>query len=387
MGFPNNPSNDQIRTHSDGRRWKYKASKGVWRIEPKENELTADGDGSNLANVDASTLDGLNSTDFSHRYSVSKSNVNNSGWTTVASVDGNGLASLVRMTVAGTGNNVVVSSVIDISVNHYKDIFISSMNGEYRLLYVRIASNNNEDFTIQIKTNHNNNATLICEIQPLNGENVNTSNPTIHSLVAHEHTCYPGTSKTGTNNGDVADIDHDLRIDGKYYGDGSQLTGIESGAQIQTVSLLKTTQGSQTLTGTDSVINGLSKSITPLGNNSKFLVQVRWFGETYPAWNMVFNIHMNSSRVNMGGSTSRGYGLTMPVLTYYSSNQSSTPEMSNFSTLVETSSTAGTAITFSFVGTGSSGNCTLWNNRCYSSSTSTAYERGTSEIIITEIAG
>ncbi|MCS5590602.1 MAG: collagen-like protein [Candidatus Thioglobus sp.] len=33
MGFPTNPTNNQIRTHADGRRWQFKSAKGAWRIK------------------------------------------------------------------------------------------------------------------------------------------------------------------------------------------------------------------------------------------------------------------------------------------------------------------------------------------------------------------
>ena len=33
MGFPTSRSDGQIRTHSDGRRWQFVSSKGVWKIK------------------------------------------------------------------------------------------------------------------------------------------------------------------------------------------------------------------------------------------------------------------------------------------------------------------------------------------------------------------
>ncbi len=159
-----------------------------------------------------------------------------------------------------------------------------------------------------------------------------------------------------------------------------------AGSVLQVVSYFTATQGSQTLTTTDSIINSITKVITPLGANSKFLVTVRWFGELQEAWSVPFNIHMDGVRVNINGQ-GRSYGLVMAAQSYgVSANDSSTPETVNMSTLVSTSSVVGTAITFSLVAD-SDASRTLWNNRCFVDSTNPAYERGTSEMIITEIGG
>jgi hypothetical protein len=161
------------------------------------------------------------------------------------------------------------------------------------------------------------------------------------------------------------------------------------GKVLQVVSFLTSVQGSQTLVSTaDNVINSISKAITPKGANSKFLVQVRWFGECNWQWNLVFNIQMDNVRVNVGNNNFNPLsGLCMPTLTYYTSDNSSTPEMLNFSTLVSTSSVVGTAITFKLVGAISFTNTAiLWNNRTFTAPSS-EHEFGSSEIIITEIGG
>ena len=156
----------------------------------------------------------------------------------------------------------------------------------------------------------------------------------------------------------------------------------DTGKVLQVVSNLVATQGSQTITTTDSVVNGITDIVTPKGANSSFLVTVRWFGEVGNAWDVPFNLHMDGVRVNVNGQ-GRGYGLAMPSQSFgQGADDDSTPETVNFSTLVETSSVVGTPITFRLVADSNS-NRTLWNNRCFS--TGADYERGTSEIIITEI--
>jgi len=162
-------------------------------------------------------------------------------------------------------------------------------------------------------------------------------------------------------------------------------SAMPAGSVLQMVSYLTATQASQVLNGTDQVVNGITKQITPLGNNSKFLVTVRWFGEVSNGWDTPFNIHMDGVRVNIDGQ-GRGYGLGMSNQTYPVGNDnSSTPETLNMSTLVSTSSVIGTPITFSLVADTQATN-TMWTNRCYLIN-AINFERGTSEIIITEIKG
>ena len=166
--------------------------------------------------------------------------------------------------------------------------------------------------------------------------------------------------------------------------DGSALTGLPAGGKVlQVVSYLTATQSSQTVSTVDAVVNGMSKTITPIGANSKFLVTVRWIGEVSNTWDVLFNIQMDGTRVNIDGQ-GRGYGLTVPVISYYAAaDNSSTPEAMNMTTLVASSSVVGTPITFSLV-TDTQTTATMWSNRCFVVSTAN-YERGTSEIIITEI--
>jgi len=159
-----------------------------------------------------------------------------------------------------------------------------------------------------------------------------------------------------------------------------------TGSVLQVVSYLTATQGAQPLSTSDQLIHSITKGITPLGANSKFLVTVRWFGELQDAWGNPFNIHMDGVRVNINGQ-GRSYGLVMAAQSYgVTSNDSSTPETVNMSTLVSTSSVVGTAITFSLVAD-ADGTPILWNNRCFSGAGTGGYEAGTSEMIITEIGG
>jgi hypothetical protein len=167
-----------------------------------------------------------------------------------------------------------------------------------------------------------------------------------------------------------------------FSGDGASLTG--TGKVLQVVSVLTTTQASQTLSTSDTQVGLLTKSITPLGANSKFLISVRWFGEIGTPWSVCFNIQQDGTRVNINGQ-GRDYALAMPLQSFSATteNDNSTPENATFTTLVSTSSVVGTAIVFKLVADAAAA-YTLWNNRCFAN-TSGGYEKGTSELIITEI--
>ena len=165
---------------------------------------------------------------------------------------------------------------------------------------------------------------------------------------------------------------------------GMTSASVPSGSVLQVVSYYTAAQVSQTIGTTDTIVNSMTKAITPLGANSKFLVQVRWFGEINIVRNRVFNIHMDGARVN---SPSNNYwsGLSVGSLSHDTAD-GSTPEMVHLSTLVTTSSAVGTDITFSFV-TSTYANNVIWSNRCFTNAGGSQYENGTSELIITEIKG
>lgn len=168
----------------------------------------------------------------------------------------------------------------------------------------------------------------------------------------------------------------------------NQLSGMTSasvpaGGVVQIVSYYTAAQTAQTLSTSDQVINSMSKVVTPLGANSKFLVQVRWVGEITSGQDVCFNIQMNGTRVNSGGG--RAFMLGMGMLSYHLSNNDSTPETLNFSTLVSTSSVIGTDITFRLVADCNGGSNTMYSNRCFGAAPSSGTEGGTSELIITEI--
>ena len=157
-----------------------------------------------------------------------------------------------------------------------------------------------------------------------------------------------------------------------------------SGAVIQVVNLVYSTQGSMTVGTTDTAVTGMNLNITPLGAGSKFRIDVRLFGETAGAWETVFNIHRGvGNRINTTSNLNY-HGLSMMTQSYgAASNDSTTPEIMNLTTIDSTGSTVGTTLTYTLVAASNTAR-TLWINRSFNAPSGST-ETGVSEIIITEI--
>ena len=156
-----------------------------------------------------------------------------------------------------------------------------------------------------------------------------------------------------------------------------------SGAVIQVVNLVYSTQSSMTVGTTDTAITGMNLNITPLGAGSKFRIDVRLFGEVAGAWETVFNIHRGAARINTTSNLNY-HGLSMMTQSYgAASNDSTTPEIMHLATIDSTGSTVGTTLTYTLVASTNTAR-TLWINRSFSTPAGAA-ESGISEIIITEI--
>lgn len=159
-----------------------------------------------------------------------------------------------------------------------------------------------------------------------------------------------------------------------------------SGNVLQVVSFLTSAQGSVSVTTADTALSpDIVKTITPVADNSNFLIALRWAGEIANGgqWNTVLNIHRDGVRINAPNALNYG-GLTMPALSYYSSNDNSTPDTVHLTTLDTTGSTAGTPITYRLV-MSANGTYTVWTNRCFGAPIS-GNEVFSTEMIITEIA-
>jgi len=116
--------------------------------------------------------------------------INNSTYTTIATVSGNSLASGVRLNVTGTSNSVVINVDAKILVNHYKDILIKSTCAYYRKIFIKVVSDNNEDFAIELKRDTAGSTTTTnvnVEIIPLSSETITFTNSHSFTGTTHEH--------------------------------------------------------------------------------------------------------------------------------------------------------------------------------------------------------
>lgn len=127
--------------------------------------------------------------------------INSSAYTMLCTVSGNRLASIIDMTITGTSNSVVLNSSFEILVNHYQDIHVKSVSGDYREVTLRITSDNDENFSIEAK--HNGTTTTEVEvcIFPRAGETITpTSTDPNYTGTEYEHTATEGWRYGGEDN-------------------------------------------------------------------------------------------------------------------------------------------------------------------------------------------
>jgi len=156
----------------------------------------------------------------SRKYTSTINNVTSSAWTTVCNVVGDNLSSAIRATFNGTSNSVVVNVLADILVNHFQDIIVYAISGFYSKLTIRIITNNDASFTLQVKHDGGTSTNLAVEIFPLNTETITFNPGTLFSTTTFDHICEWGVSTSG-NGGNNSDI----RTAGIFYGAGTGLTG------------------------------------------------------------------------------------------------------------------------------------------------------------------
>ena len=180
------------------------------------------------------------------------------------------------------------------------------------------------------------------------------------------------------------DLASTLDISGKTVTLPSNVGGITTGKVLQVVSSRFTGQGSISTDSTARATNpSITKSITPVGTGSNFLIKIRWMGEATNNESTVAHIERSGLGLLNQANNSSYHGISYSAVTGNHTDNDSTPNIMYVETLDETGSTAGTSITYTLQFTANSG--TLWTNRCFGNSGATHYETGVSEIIITEI--
>lgn len=148
--------------------------------------------------VDNIVLDGGNSNAL--KVYRGTATISNTAYTTIATVNGDNLASAIRLAVTGTSANVVINCVAEILVNHSTDILIKSVNGFYTRLEIKIVSDNNEDFAIELqRVDNTGNTTVAFEITPLGNEAITLTSSHSISGSTLEHVCRRGESRSSND--------------------------------------------------------------------------------------------------------------------------------------------------------------------------------------------
>lgn len=131
-----------------------------------------------------------------------------------------------------------------------------------------------------------------------------------------------------------------------------------------------------------------SVTITPSSTSSKIMIDVMWtgeFGVVGNTWSSVFMLYRDDTLIN--GNTDSGYnysGIACPTTSYTSSDDDSTQEKCTFRYFDEPNTTS--EITY-YLGVKATTADTIYINRTVNNSTINGYERTTSHITATEIAG
>jgi len=160
--------------------------------------------------------------------------------------------------------------------------------------------------------------------------------------------------------------------------------------QIQRTQYTSTTSTAVN-TQTNVSLDHLAVNITPISTSSIIKIDAMVNGEwsTYQSasYNSVWFFYRDSTKLSTPASSGRAVGIHMGTgITIESANAGSTPEHAFYSYFDTPSTTS--QITYKvgvYQGTGS--NITWWTNRTVSDVDGYQYERGTSFISVTEIAG
>jgi hypothetical protein len=194
------------------------------------------------------------------------------------------------------------------------------------------------------------------------------------------------TAKLG--NGAVTDAKIDTMA-------ASKLTGTINSARFPSNSIIQTqytqftgTNTYSTTAATDAVITDLTVNITPVSTSSIIKVEAMVNGEwsnQVGATDNVWFFYRDSTKLSHSAASNRNVGIMMgSSISYFTQDQDSTPENAYYSYFDAPSSTS--QITYK-VGVNSGSGYTWYLNRTVGDTDTSSYERGTSFICVTEIAG
>ncbi|MBE0367634.1 phage tail-collar fiber domain-containing protein [Pseudoalteromonas aurantia] len=110
-------------------------------------------------------------------------------FTTIAKIEGYGLSSSIALQLKGTSGSTVVNVNASILVNHHQDIVIDSLCGGYTAIQLKVLSNGNEKYLIQVKLLSGNPLYLHCDILSYTNDGVSIgSYDTTDYTIEHTHT-------------------------------------------------------------------------------------------------------------------------------------------------------------------------------------------------------
>ena len=170
------------------------------------------------------------------------------------------------------------------------------------------------------------------------------------------------------------------------------------GTVMQTVSHMETGTGTYSIPGSARTYVRLiaanaasgtahvSATITPSSTSSKILIRSHVFFEpSVSEHETIFTVFRDTTQLGSTGSGNRPGSMSMIRIGHGSQNLDSTPDGATVQFIDSPSSTS--AITYSLAFSHSSTSGTIYLNRSVTDSDTIAYERGTSSIILQEIAG
>jgi hypothetical protein len=159
---------------------------------------------------------------------------------------------------------------------------------------------------------------------------------------------------------------------------------------VQVVDNYFTTPTSQSMTGGTvyNDITGISATITPRSATNRIMIFARWFGEhgsTGQSWNHMFSVKRNGVPIGQPAQPgSLRIGMTPSALTYYADDADSTGDSMSLFYIDSPASTVPTVYQLCMM---NDTTYTLFTNRCVNATVTGGYERGTSSMVLMEIAG
>ena len=197
--------------------------------------------------------------------------VNSSSYVTAFNVVGNDHSAGVRASFGGTSANVVVNVLAEIMVGHSKDITIKTTAGFYTVLTIKVTSNDNDDYAVEIKHNGSSTTSIKVEVFPQGSETITF--PSSHSYTGQslEHVASRGVKFTSVDGSQTTKTD--LDIDGNYKVAGTTVIdtekkGIFEGLTIDSNENNGITITEQGDTNGDSSYNVMRIRSTPSGSTT-----------------------------------------------------------------------------------------------------------------------